>query len=50
MLDAFLDRGAHGRAGLEVRFLFEQADGIAGFKMHAAVDLPVAAGEDLKQR
>jgi hypothetical protein len=50
VLDAFLDGGTHGGAGSEVRFLLKEADGVARFKMHAAVDLPVAAGEDLQER
>ena len=50
MFDALFDAGAHGGAGGELGFLFEQADGIAGLEVELAVDLFVAAGEDAQER
>ena len=50
MLHAFLDALAHGFSGGELRFLFEQADRVAGLEMHLAVELRIAPRENAHER
>ena len=45
-LHPLLDALAHRPVGIELRFLREQADGVARLEMHVALKLPVEAGED----
>ena len=49
-LHPLLDALAHRLAGIELRFLLEQAHRVARLEMDLAVELPVDAGENPQQR
>ena len=50
MFYAFLDTGAHGRTGRELRLLLEQTDVITGLEVHVTVELRIASAQDAHER